>query len=95
MAFTDSTLSHLRPNPLWSELPEFDRSGWKRFQFGKIAECIGERVEKRDEPAKAVMQAQTDAATESVITALPNALAHWVQSAGSVLIQLNTLISAK
>lgn len=42
------TLSDLRPNPLWSELPLFDRTGWKRMAFGAFAESIGERAEPKD-----------------------------------------------
>lgn len=42
------TLSDLRPNPLWSELALFDRTGWKRMAFGAFAESIGERAEPKD-----------------------------------------------
>ena len=42
------TLSNLRPNPLWSELPLFDRTGWRRMAFGAFAESIGERAEPKD-----------------------------------------------
>lgn len=38
MAFTDSTLSPLRPNPIWVELLFFGQRRWKRSPFGKIAE---------------------------------------------------------
>ena len=36
------TLSDLRPNPLWSELPLFDRTGWKRVRFGDVVENCAE-----------------------------------------------------
>jgi len=36
------TLSDLRPNPLWSELPLFDRTGWRRVRFGDVVENCNE-----------------------------------------------------
>jgi hypothetical protein len=33
-----STLLDLQPNPLWLELPLFDRTGWKRVCFGDVVE---------------------------------------------------------
>jgi hypothetical protein len=38
MTATHQTLSDFRPNPLWSELPLFGRTGWKRVAFGAFAE---------------------------------------------------------
>lgn len=38
MAFADSTLSPLRPYPIWVELLVFGQRRWKRSPFGKIAE---------------------------------------------------------
>lgn len=48
MTAAHPTLSNLRPNPLWSELPLFDRTGWKSLPFGAFAESIGERAEPKD-----------------------------------------------
>lgn len=36
------TLSDRRPNLIWSELPLFDRSGWKRVRFGDVVENCAE-----------------------------------------------------
>lgn len=38
MTAPHQTLSDFRPNPLWSELPLFDRTGWKCVAFGAFAE---------------------------------------------------------
>lgn len=38
----------LRPNPDWTGLPIFDRTGWKRLPFGEFASSINERVEPAD-----------------------------------------------
>jgi hypothetical protein len=40
-------------------------------------------------------QAQTDAATETATTALPDALAGWLESSAAVRQSLHTLFSAK
>lgn len=44
MTATHSTLSTLQPNPLWSELPLFDRTGWKRVRFGDVVRQLKEQV---------------------------------------------------
>lgn len=44
MTATHPTLSNLRPNPLWSELPLFDRTGWKRVRFGDVVKQMKEQV---------------------------------------------------
>lgn len=36
------------PNPLWSELPLFDRKGWMRMAFGEYAQSVNERAEPKD-----------------------------------------------
>lgn len=46
------TLSDLRPNPLWLELPLFDRTGWKRVRFGDEVENCNESCD----PAEAGLE---------------------------------------
>jgi hypothetical protein len=48
MIATLPSMTNLRPNPLWSELSLFDRTGWKRMAFGEFAESIGEPAEPED-----------------------------------------------
>lgn len=38
MPTASPALSDLGPNPQWSELPLFDRTGWKRVRFGDVVE---------------------------------------------------------
>ena len=42
------TLSDLRRNPLWSELPLFDRMGWKRVRFGDVVESCNATCDPRE-----------------------------------------------
>ncbi len=41
-------LQNLHPNPAWSSLPLFDRTGWMRMAFGDFAQSIGDRAEPKD-----------------------------------------------
>ncbi len=41
-------LQKLKPNPAWAKLPLFDRTGWKRMEFGDFAQSIGDRAEPKD-----------------------------------------------
>ena len=52
MTATLPALSALRPNPLWLELPLFDRKGWKRVRFGDVVENCNETCE----PAEAGLE---------------------------------------
>ena len=45
-------LPALRPNPLWLELPLFDRKGWKRVRFGDVVENCNETCD----PAEAGLE---------------------------------------
>jgi hypothetical protein len=47
MTATLPSLARLQPNPAWTSLPLFDRTGWKRMAFGQFAESIGERAESK------------------------------------------------
>jgi hypothetical protein len=47
MIATLPSMTNLRPNPLWSELPLFDRTGWERMVFGEFAESIGSGRSRR------------------------------------------------
>ena len=42
MTITLPTLSALRVNPEWAELPLFDRRGWSRVRFGDVVENCNE-----------------------------------------------------
>jgi len=52
MTATLPALPALRPNPLWLELPLFDRKGWKRVRFGDVVENCNETCE----PAEAGLE---------------------------------------
>ncbi len=52
MTSAQPPLSALRPNPLWSELTLFDRTGWKRVRFGDVVENLNETCE----PAEAGLE---------------------------------------
>lgn len=48
MPTASPTLSDLRPNPLWSGLPLFDRTGWKRVRFGDVVENCAETCDPEE-----------------------------------------------
>lgn len=45
-------LQKLQPNPAWTELPLFDRTGWKRVRFGDVVENCAETCD----PAEAGLE---------------------------------------
>ena len=38
-------ISHLQPNPDWTGLPIFDRTGWRRVRFGDVVNVVKETVD--------------------------------------------------